>query len=261
MTESTVTRRVRLLLAVAALALPLTGLGCQAGVVGDETAASDPSYATHDEPSDFVVDADDGKADGVPATFTRNTIVDESFFLASDALDADEVQEFFEETPYGSRCFLADEMVGDLRASDALVNAATYGGVNPIVLLARLQVEKSLISKSVRPSNRTVNFALGCGCPDDSGCNDSYAGLANQLECAADTFSSLHEMSVDGSGWWRAGKSRETLDGYWVKSTNHATAAMYGYTPWVLPGSGGNWLVWNVTRKYVKHFRGLGIIE
>ena len=32
-----------------------------------------------------------------------------------------------------------------------------------------------------------------------------------------------------------------------------ATAALYAYTPWVLVGRGGTWLVWNVTKKYANH--------
>ena len=32
---------------------------------------------------------------------------------------------------------------------------------------------------------------------------------------------------------------------------NAATAALYTYTPWILEGSGGNWLFWNVYRKYI----------
>jgi hypothetical protein len=214
----------------------------------------------HEEPSDFVVDEEgSGKADGVPSSFNRNHVLDEEFFLQGDALDADEIQLFLEQSPYGDRCFLADEMVGEQRFAEVLAATSTSAGLHPIVLLARMQVEKSLISKSDRPSQHKVDYAFGCGCPDGSDCYSAYAGLDNQLECAAEVFTEQHDGSLDGTGEWRVGRSKKSLDGLWVKPENHATAAMYGYTPWVLPGSGGNWLVWNITRKFIRHVDTLGL--
>jgi len=60
---------------------------------------------------------------------------------------------------------------------------------------------------------------------------------------------SLRNASVDGSGQWRKGHTSRTLDPTNVTPATNATAALYAYTPWVLPYRGGNWLVWNVTRK------------
>jgi hypothetical protein len=235
--------------------------GCSASQSGEKVSLEAP-YLDHDEPSDFVVDEESsGKADGVPASFDRNHVLDEEFFLRGDALDADEIQQFLAESPYGTRCWLADEWIGELRFADALATTSTTAGLNPIVLLARMQVEKGLISKTSRPAQSKIDHALGCGCPDGSGCSDSYAGLDNQLDCAAEVFVEQHDGSVDETGEWRVGRSKKSLDGYWVKPVNHATAAMYGYTPWVLPGSGGNWLVWNVTRKFVRHSEALGFVE
>ena len=42
---------------------------------------------------------------------------------------------------------------------------------------------------------------------------------------------------------------------------NHATASLYAYTPWVLVNTGGNWLVWNITRKYEQHAIAEGYIS
>jgi hypothetical protein len=41
---------------------------------------------------------------------------------------------------------------------------------------------------------------------------------------------------------------------------NHATASFYAYTACVLLGRGGNWLVWNVTRKSVRDAQARGLI-
>jgi PAS domain-containing protein len=194
-----------------------------------------------------------GKADGLPARFDPQFIMSDAFFIAHDAVSASAIQSFFEATPYGQRSWLADERIGDHSAAEAFVNAAKVAGVNPIVLLARTQVEMSLISKA-RPSQRRLDFAFGCGCPDGRACYEQFRGLERQLECAGETLRTLYDGSVSGEGVWRAGKARKTLDPTTITPVNHATAALYGYTPWVLPRRGGNWLVWNITNKFADAF-------
>jgi hypothetical protein len=236
----------------------LAATSCVPGA-GDEPV---PPSGLHEEASDFVVVGSDGhKADSFAPTFDRNRVLTEGFFLASGVVDGDAVQAFLEHTPYDTRCWLADEKVSGIRAADAVVNAARTAGLNPIVLLARMQVEKSLIGKTVRPSQNAIDYAFGCGCPDGSACDPKYRGLDKQIACAVATLRNLHDASKDGTGQWRAGHTRKTFDGLKVTPFNHATAALYGYTPWVLPGVGGNWLVWNVTRKFAFAFEEAGAID
>ena len=87
----------------------------------------------------------------------------------------------------------------------------------------------------------------------------SQAGPA--ASCAGGTLRELFDLSRLGEGQWRAGKSRQTLDPTWVRPANHATAAMYAYTPWVLRGQGGNWLAWNVTRKFTRFMKENDLIQ
>jgi hypothetical protein len=190
---------------------------------------------------------------GIPDRFTANQVMSDEFFSSIDSADGDTIQAFLESTPYGTRCWLADELVGDSRASDVLAETSRRFGINPIVLLARAQVEQGVISVRARPSNSRVDFAFGCGCADGSGCA-SFAGLGPQIECTASTLSQLHQESINGSGQWVAGRARTTSDGILVRPANDATAALYAYTPWVLVGTGGNWLVWNITRKFAEAF-------
>lgn len=234
--------------------------GCAAA--GDFDDAFEP-FVEHDEPLDFQVDQDEsGKADGTsPTVFDRNRIVEESFFTNANAVDGDGVQAFFENTPYGTRSFLADERVGGRRAADVIVEISRAAGINPVMLVARMQVEKGLVSKTQRPSQNTVDFAFGCGCPDGHSCYESYRGLDKQIVCAVDVLSQLHDESVSGTGAWRQGKAKKTLDPLTVTPANHATASLYGYTPWVLPNRGGNWLVWNITRIHSRHFQQLGVMQ
>lgn len=231
----------------AAIALVVSISGC------DEDPASRPGapYVDHDEDRDFepVVGSD-----GVPESFSRELVVTDDFFTASTALSSSDIQAFLENTPYERRSFLADEKVGGRAFSEVLVEVSAARGINPIMLLSRLQVEKSLVAKSSRPSGNSVDFAMGCGCPDNQPCNEAYRGIDRQLDCAADTLRKHYDGSVAGTGQWKKGSARTTLDPISVTPQSHATASLYAYTPWVLEGAGGNWLVWNITRKYAKAF-------
>jgi len=218
----------------------------------------DSELRVHDEPADFIVSPDtSGKSDELSVNFDKNKIVSDAFFEDADAVDGDDIQAFLEDTPYGGRSWMADEKVNGVRAADLMVSAARAENINPVMLLIRLQVEQGLVSKTSRPSQTKVNRALGCGCYDGASCASQFRGFEKQMACGAQT----HRKLFDGStsdGAWRSGKAKKTSDRIWVTPSNHATAALYGYTPWVLTGRGGNWLVWNIAKKYVKHFSDLG---
>jgi hypothetical protein len=207
----------------------------------------------HEEPADFEVDPADAKADGLPAAFDRNFVVSDALLVDSLAMTVEDVQAFFEATPYGTRSWLATYRADGMTAAEMVVEAAVAHDINPIVLIARMQVETSLVSRTSAPSASLLGRALGCGCPDGGTCNPIYGGLHRQLECAAATLRRWYDASIDGTGEWVRGRTKSTLDGKRVTPLNHATATFYAYTPWVLVGRGGTWLAWNVTRKYVSH--------
>lgn len=223
---------------------------CACANVPDSTSPSG-NYSSHSEASDFD-DVFDEKGDGLTSHFDPNWLMSDTFFLDVDAVDQEGLQTLFEESPYGRRSWLADAYIDNVPASQRLVEVAREVGINPLLLLGRMQVEQSLISRSESPSSRKIDFAFGCGCPDYQGCQEAYRGLSKQVKCAGKTLLSLYNQSVNQIGTWKAGKSRQTLDPQWIQPANHATAALYAYTPWVLKQRGGNWLVWNVTRKMTK---------
>ena len=229
------------------------------------TSCVENDAPAHGEASDLdPVDwtSSTGKADfsGLPAVFDRNTIMSDGVFTATGAVDGDAVQEFLENSPYG-RSWLAGYRLEGGRFADGVVKIASDRGIDPVVLLARMQVESSLVSALSQPSSTHINFALGCGCPDASRCSSEFRGLANQLRCGADVLATQLAASQDGSGGWVKGRSRTTSDPLRVTPSTHATAALYAYTPWVLVGRGGNWLVWNVTRRFLKHFDEAGTLH
>jgi hypothetical protein len=219
---------------------------------------------TDGEPSDYdPVDWTGSKADssGLPAVFDRNLIVTDQVFNATNAVTGDAIQAFLENSPYGTRSWLADATVGGARFSDAVVVLAQQNGIDPIMLLARAQVETSLVSLTQKPSSSRIKVALGCGCPDSSGCATADEGLGQQLRCASEVLVAREQDSANGNGTWVVGRPHTSSDSYRITPKNNATAALYAYTPWVLPGHGGNWLVWNVTRKFLKQFDDAGTLN
>ncbi|HEY0251156.1 MAG TPA: hypothetical protein VGC41_06495 [Kofleriaceae bacterium] len=218
----------------------------------------------HDESSDFdeVEWSHDGKADfsGVPATFDHNAIVDDTVFTRQ-AVDGDAVQAFLEHTPYGTRSWLADYTISGERFADRMVEIAADQGIDPVMLLVRLQVESSVVSKTKTPTASTLSHATGCGCPDGGGCSGTYSGFENQLVCTANIYRKWYDASTNGSGQWRTGHAHKSLDSVSVTPRYDATATIYAYTPWVLVNRGGAWLTWNVTRRFLKHFDQAGTLD
>lgn len=220
--------------------------------------ADDPvEPGEHEEASDFDP-VPDGKADGVSATFDQNNVVDDALFTGD--MDVAQVQAFLEDSPYGNRSWLASYRIDGVSAAQKIVDAARAQRIHPLMLLVRMQVEASIVSKTVAPSQRLINQALGCGCPDGGSCSAAYRGLSAQLVCGAQTLRRWFDGSADGTGQWRRSVARRTLDPRTVTPANHATASLYAYTPWVLVGRGGNWLVWNISKKYVRYAENNGLI-
>jgi hypothetical protein len=216
-------------------------------------AGSDDGLVEHD-PLDYEELGTDGKADGVLSVFYANRLVSDDAFFDSAAMTAADVQRFFERTPYGRKSFLADLRLasGEL-LSGALTRAAAERGLNPIILLVTLQKERGLISRTTAPSQRSIDYAFGCGCPDGGSCSTTYKGLDKQLACAADVFRSYaDDLEAGGTtvAGFKPGLATRVLDGVRVTPANRATAMLYTYTPWIQEGVGGNWLFWNIWRRY-----------
>ncbi len=188
----------------------------------------------------------------VSQSFSQNHPISDAFFLDHSALSKEGIQAFLERSPYG-RSWLADYTISGRSTSTMVHDVAKLKGVNPILLLSRMQVEASLISASNRPAQHLIDRAMGCGCHDGRACQSRYLGLENQIVCAAQKLEELYELSVSGSGWWRRGLGKRTLDNYWITPENHASAALYAYTPWVLKGTGGTWLAWKTAQLFDQH--------
>jgi hypothetical protein len=192
---------------------------------------------------------------GVSQSFNSSLVVSDQFFNDADAMSVAQVQGFLEQSPYG-RSWLANATTQSGTVAQSIVALSQAYQINPIILLSRIQVEASLVAPTQRPSQSRIDYAMGCGCADGTNCAYAPAGLEPQLRCAAQNFRELYDRSVNGTGWWRKGVSKATLDNVWVTPKSHATAALYAYTPWVLRGQGGTWLAWKVIARFDEHVGG-----
>ncbi len=231
-------------------------LACEGGTDVDTLAPGAERLPI--EAEDLVDES--GKADG--SIFDHALIMSDALFEDTAYLTAAQVQAFFERTPYdGRRCFLADTVEAGLPVSQHLVNIASEFRINPLVLLVKLQVESSIIAAAKAPSSRLIQVAMGCGCLDgDPTCAAGEKGLVPQLRCAARVFRwYLDDLAAKGQtiSGWKVGSAKKTSEGISLRPGNRATAALYTYTPWVLEGTGGNWLFWNVLQKFVRQFSAL----
>jgi hypothetical protein len=155
-----------------------------------------------------VLTGKDAKADGLPTSFDQNFVLTDALLTESLAMSVEDVQAFFEDNPYGTRSWLASYQADGVSAAEMVVEAAVAHEINPVVLIARMQVETSLVSKTTAPTTRLIDRALGCGCPDGGTCNPSYSGLRRQLDCGARTLRRWYDASIAGDGLATARRSR-----------------------------------------------------
>ena len=226
------------------------------------------------------VDDDDSIDKGLARSNLNNLMSDE-FYRASDFIDAEAIQKFFENIPYdarsrgranqplGRRSWLADFKINDERASDAFARLGRQHNINPLILISRLQMESSLVAPTQEPSRSSRAAAFGCGCPDGRGCNPAYSGFVRQIDCAYlkhdETFK--RSQGILRRYDWNMGVESTTRDHYTITPINHATAALYLYTPWAYGrgGSpshckGGACMIYNLTDLYLARLKFLGLV-
>jgi hypothetical protein len=186
-------------------------------------------------------------------TFDKNEILDLASFTDTQ-IERDTLQCFLEHTPYSHPSFLSTYVSNGIRASDALIGVGAKYGINPFVLLVRLEVTQGLVEQAGYPApSSRVEYVFRCGCVSADQCDPSLAGLDKQLDCLArELRASVDEVKANGMtpGGWGTRQAATTLDGEQVMPKDESTAALYQYEPIVGTGKRGNWLFWNVWQKY-----------
>lgn len=128
----------------------------------------------------------------------------------------------------------------NITAAELIYDVARACGINPRVILVKLQKEQGLIT-STDPSPRAYDFALGMDCPDSpSGCSAASAGFFWQLykgvgqlnwySNPAGSFTWLKPGSVISRAYY---PNRPSCGSQSFTLQNKATAALYYYTPYV----------------------------
>lgn len=172
---------------------------------------------------------------------------------------AAQIQKFLEKTTHkGIRSVLADTRVTmgdgddarDVLVSEAIYSAAKEGGINPLELLVRLQLEQSLVGKQAGDLSddslkAKLAIAMGCGCPEAPICKTDptkYTGFYQQVSCAVRVIKG-HMTDVVSKGTtstgWGPGVESTTEDNADIVPENNATAVLYTYTPWAGQDFGG----------------------
>jgi hypothetical protein len=202
---------------------------------------------------------------GIP--FDPNTLIDSTASLTDPTSLplASSVQSFLMQSPYGGSSFLATYASNGVSAAQAITNAASSYQLNPLVILARAEMDAALVSESTYPTpSSRVEYAFGCGCavaPSPKNptptCDPAFAGFDKQVDCFARTLRSYLDSACGPAqataGGFAKGRASSTLDGVSVTPANEATAALYQYTPLVSQGvAGGNWFFWSLYQKFAQ---------
>ncbi len=161
-------------------------------------------------------------------------------------------------SPYGHESFLSSYYSNGLSAVDALLNAAEQYRINPLVLLARVEMAQGLVGMEFYPTDdpARVEYVFRCGCSGPGVCDPAYAGFDHQVDCLARQYRIiLDDMDANGgvtAGGWSKGKDGRTIDGKVVTPVDDGTAAAYQFDPVVGDARTGNQLFWTIWVNYVK---------
>ncbi len=122
---------------------------------------------------------------------------------------------------------------GSMRVSELIYRVQVACGISAKVILVTLQKEQSLVT-SRAPSDWALRAAMGMGCPDTAPCNDAFAGLANQIISGTRQlliYKVAPFMRQPGVHYIQY-HPNAACGGTNVNIRNHATAALYNYTPY-----------------------------
>jgi len=212
----------------------------------------------------FVVNSQSAKA------YSNNNLIDDAVFDNSGTMSAPAIQNFLNQFPnsclknYSSTMPDADPYKayftygGSGTAAQIIRRVADVWGINPQVILAKLEQEESLVRGNAGCPEWRYNSAMGMGCPDGGACPaPGYEGFTKQVTKGAWQLKWNKEAANGNVNWQGNGDltyggymtqgSRKrcntcttvyfdgyaSIDGVLVHMDTGATAALYRYTPHV----------------------------
>lgn len=166
--------------------------------------------------------------------FNPDTVINEQVYRDSASMTVEQVQEFLESQPGTLARYRAKDHAGVVKSAAQIIHEASVRwGVSPKVVMATLQKEQSLLTRS-NPSQTAYDWAMGCG-KTDSRTFTKYKGFGQQIWSGAEKLANL------GKGW-RPGMSM-TIDGSVIHPSNPATYGLFRYTPH-LSGTMSFWMIY-----------------
>jgi hypothetical protein len=202
------------------------------------------------------------------ADYSDSHLMDDAIFDNVNSMSEQQIRDFINSRP--SSCLAISgaafpepitywQYGGNVDAARVIYNAAHYNDINPQVILAELQKEQTLITRTScfdGAGNDVRNKALGMGCFDGQPCpTPAYAGFHQQVMKGAWVLGFARQRAVGNVNWgdngsivyggpWTEGNRAACLtctsvyrDGYWnldgqsIKMETAATASLYRYTP------------------------------
>ena len=187
--------------------------------------------------------------------FNASNIMSDSVFTNKGSMSIAQIQHFFESK--GSVCLanfktlsindsdnngLGDEPYGkgvneQVSAATAIWQAAQIYNINPQVIIATLQKEQGLVTRTDCPEWR-YNTALGYGCPDSQPCSTAAYGFSRQIDYGTWHFRGFFldtypvPPTIPGAKFIAYNPNGSACGGSVINIENRATAALYSYTPY-----------------------------
>lgn len=174
--------------------------------------------------------------------FQKDLLISDHCLTNSGSMTVAQIQAFLDKK--GS--ILAKPYRGS-KPAQMIYDAARKHGINPQVLLTRLQCEQGLISAKTATQKR-LDWALGVGCYDSGNWNQKFKGFDKQIEWAAATYKRHYQDAK--ARLERGEKVTMSIDGQQITVKNAATYSFYKYCPHLH----GNKLFFDVWRGYRKAF-------
>jgi hypothetical protein len=184
--------------------------------------------------------------------FDPNFIISDAEILNSNAMSTDDIQQFLESRgSYLAAYNIINPGNGKTETTaQAIHEICQANNISPRFVLVLLQKEQGLI-ENPNPSQSSLDWACGYGCPDGGGCNVRWQGLWKQINSATLQFYDYMTNPFDYG--YQKGNTytfNNTCSGYSnppssiITPFNNATAALYNYTPHVFNGNYNFFILW-----------------
>lgn len=199
------------------------------------------------------------------SAYNNNNLIDDAVFDNSGTMDVAGIQNFLNQFPnsclknysaaYPNSYF---SYGGAVSAATVIRRVSDLWGINPQVILTKLEQEESLVRGNAGCAGWRYNSAMGMGCPDGGACPaPQYAGFSQQVTKGTWQLKWNKEAAVGNVNWQDNGDltyggkmtpgNRKrcnacpvvyydgyyTMDGTLTQMGNGATASLYTYTPHV----------------------------